>query len=104
MWAGTYMEAAGVRYQFYQFTDLTIASILSCCFKSRLLYQKKAWAEVLMLRKFMLRAKENEAFDKWWQQWISALAQNRIVVKQPSGNESGDNLEWPAEGTHKAVA
>lgn len=47
-----------------------------------------------MLSKFMLRVKENEEFDKWWQHWISTLAQRRIVVKHPAyGNKSGDDVE-----------
>ena len=47
-----------------------------------------------MLSKFMLRAKENEEFDKWWQRWISTLAQRRSVVKHPAyGNKSGDDVE-----------
>jgi hypothetical protein len=53
----------------------------------------------------MLRAKENGEFDKWWQLWISTLAQGRIAIRRPtSGNESGDDLECTAEGTHKAAA
>jgi hypothetical protein len=58
-----------------------------------------------MLRKFMLRAKENEEFDKWWKHWISTLAQSRTVVKhQVSENKSGDDLERTANGTQKSAA
>jgi hypothetical protein len=58
-----------------------------------------------MLRKFMLKAKENEEFDKWWRHWISTLAQSRIVVKHPaSGNKSGEDSERTANRTQKAAA
>ena len=33
-------------------------------------------------------AKRNEEFNKWWQYWMSTLAQNRVVVRHPtSGNK-----------------
>ena len=40
----------------------------------------------------MLRAKGNEEFNKWWQYWMSTLAQNR--VKHPtSGKKPDANVE-----------
>ena len=58
-----------------------------------------------MLRKFTLKAKENEEFHKWWQHWISTLAQSRIVVKHSaSGNKSDEDLERTVDGTQKAAA
>jgi len=43
---------------------------------------------------FMLRAKENEEFDKWWRHWIANVAQSRMAVKHPpSGIKSGDDAE-----------
>jgi hypothetical protein len=41
----------------------------------------------------MLRAKENEEFDKWWQHWIATVGQNRMVKHPVSGNEPGDDVE-----------
>ena len=36
----------------------------------------------------MLRAKENEEFDKWWHTWIAAVDQSCMVAEHPiSGNE-----------------
>jgi hypothetical protein len=33
-------------------------------------------------------AKRNEEFNKWWQYWMSTLAQNRVVVRHlTSGNK-----------------
>jgi hypothetical protein len=41
----------------------------------------------------MLRAKENEEFDKWWQHWIATTAQSYMVVEPPvSGNKPGDDV------------
>jgi hypothetical protein len=58
-----------------------------------------------MLRRFMLKAKETEEFDKWWKHWISTLAQSRTVVKHPvSENKSGDDLECTADGAQKPAA
>jgi hypothetical protein len=43
--------------------------------------------------KSMLRAKENEEFDKWWQHWIATVAQSCMVAAPPaSGNKLGDNV------------
>jgi hypothetical protein len=41
----------------------------------------------------MLRAKENEEFDKWWQHWIATVAQSCMVAEHPaSGNKLGDDV------------
>jgi hypothetical protein len=44
----------------------------------------------------MLRAKENQEFDKWWQHWIAKADQSCMVGKPPaSGNEPGDDVVPP---------
>jgi hypothetical protein len=40
----------------------------------------------------MLRAKGNEEFNKWWQYWMSTLAQNR-VEHPTSGKKPDANVE-----------
>jgi len=41
----------------------------------------------------MLRAKENEEFDKWWQHWIVTVAQSCTVAERPEfGNKPGDDV------------
>ena len=39
-------------------------------------------------------AKRNEEFNKWWQYWISTLAQNRVIVSHPRpGNKPCADVE-----------
>jgi hypothetical protein len=33
-------------------------------------------------------AKGNEEFNKWWQYWMSTLAQNRVIVSHPTSGNS----------------
>jgi len=41
----------------------------------------------------MLRAKENEEFDKWWQHWIATVAQSCRLAERPEfGNKPGDDV------------
>ena len=36
---------------------------------------------------------ENVEFDRWWQHWITTVAQTAKVVKHPtSGNKPGDDV------------
>ena len=40
-----------------------------------------------------LSMSENAEFDKWWQDWITTVAQSGTVVEPPaSGNRSGDDV------------
>jgi len=40
----------------------------------------------------MLRAKENDEFDKWWQRWIATVAQSCMGAEHPFGNKPSDDV------------
>jgi len=41
----------------------------------------------------MLRAKENDEFEKWWQHWIATAAQSCAVAEHPAfGNKPSDDV------------
>jgi hypothetical protein len=45
----------------------------------------------------MLRTKGNEEFDKWWKQWSSMRARNRVGVSPPFGKMPGTDSRDTAD-------
>jgi hypothetical protein len=49
----------------------------------------------------MLRAKENDEFDKWWQRWIATVAQSCAVAEHSefANKPSDDVVPEPSDFT-----